>query len=162
MAHKKNTVDLTQVHDYGPPITLSFSLDVIIQVVIRSCLRVSSRIRSEGQNETALLSLCTCLFTKEILLLSNSCRISLFIIYIREQILELPSRPTSELLWPTLFLSSFCYFTALLWFFTITGLTLTYTVDFSQYLNVCKMFWLFKIVEIFWICSLLNWEMSIW
>ena len=24
-------------------------------------------------------------------------------------------------------------------FFTITGLTLTYTVDFSQYLNVCKM-----------------------
>ena len=90
MAHKKNTVDLTQVHDYGPPITLSFSLDVIIQVVIRSCLRVSSRIRSEGQNETALLSLFTCLCTKELLLIFNACRISLFIIYIREQILELP------------------------------------------------------------------------
>ena len=45
---------------------------------------------SEGQNETALLSFCTCLCPKEILLLFNARRMSLFIIYIRNQILEPP------------------------------------------------------------------------
>lgn len=44
MILKKKTVDLTQVHNCGPPITMSFPLDVIIQIVIRSCSRVNSRI----------------------------------------------------------------------------------------------------------------------